>query len=246
MELDVVYADESILVIDKPPGLVVHPGAGNWSGTLLNGLLAYDAQQARLPRAGIVHRLDADTSGLMVIARTSAAQLELVRQLQTRTVEREYWAVVHGMAPPQGWVDRAIARDPRQPLRFKVSAGVKAKPARTRYRRVDTAEVEGGAFSWLECHLDTGRTHQIRVHLESIGLPLVGDAVYRRGRPTGAGRAATPWARFSRQALHACRLGLLHPRSGDPLRWFRLPPADMRGLMAELGFDPGRGVGAGR
>src|SRR5262245_16092180 len=190
IDLDVVYADQSILVIDKPPGLVMHPGPGNWSGTLLNGLLAYDAQQAHLPRAGIVHRLDADTSGLMVIARTAAAQLELVRQLQIRTVERVYWAIVHGMAPPQGSVDGAIARDPRQPLRFKVSTSVKAKPAHTRYRRVDTAEVEGGVFSWLECRLDTGRTHQIRVHLESIGLPLVGDPVYRRGRPTLASRAA--------------------------------------------------------
>jgi 23S rRNA pseudouridine1911/1915/1917 synthase len=241
--LEVIHADESILVINKPPGLVVHPGAGNWSGTLLNGLLAYDSQQASLPRAGIVHRLDADTSGLMVIARTTAAQLDLVRQLQTRTVEREYWAIVHGTAPPQGSVDGAIARDPRQPLRFKVSAGVKAKPAHTRYRRVDTAEMEGGAFSWLECRLDTGRTHQIRVHLESIGLPLVGDPVYRRGRPASASTAAISPARFGRQALHACRLGLVHPRSGAPLHWFRHPPMDMQGLMVALGFDPRRGAG---
>src|SRR5215831_5103429 len=127
--LDVVHADDSILVLDKPPGLVVHPAAGNWSGTLLNGLLAYDPDLRHLPRAGIVHRLDAGTSGLMVVARTAAAQLDLVRQLQARSVTREYWAIVHGAAPQEGVIEGAIARDPRQPLRFKVSTAAHAKPA---------------------------------------------------------------------------------------------------------------------
>jgi 23S rRNA pseudouridine1911/1915/1917 synthase len=237
--LDVIYADDLILVLDKPPGLVVHPAAGNWSGTLLNGLLAYDARQGRLPRAGIVHRLDADTSGLMVVARTAAAQIDLVRQLQARSVTREYWAIVHGAANQEGTIDGGIARDPRQPLRFKVSSGARAKPARTHYRRIQVAKLGGPALSWLACRLDTGRTHQIRVHLESIGLPLVGDPVYRRGRPPVTGAPA----QFKRQALHACRLGLVHPRSGESLQWFREPPPDMNELMQTIGFDQRRGAG---
>jgi len=191
-----------------------------------------------LPRAGIVHRLDAETSGLMVVARTAAAQVDLVRQLQARSVTREYWAIVHGAAAPDGTIDGGIARDPRQPLRFKVSSGARAKPARTRYRRIEVAKTPGSTFSWLACRLETGRTHQIRVHLESIGLPLVGDPVYRRGRPPVTGVAA----QFERQALHACRLGLVHPRSGESLQWFKEPPSDMRELMQALGFDQRRAV----
>jgi 23S rRNA pseudouridine1911/1915/1917 synthase len=242
--LDIVHADASILVLNKPAGLVVHPAAGNWSGTLLNGLLAYDAELARLPRAGIVHRLDADTSGLLVVARTAAAQVDLVRQLQARTVTREYWAVVFGNATAEGTVDAPIARDPRQPVRFKVSSAARAKPALTRYRRIETREYNRRAFSWLTCRLETGRTHQIRVHLESIGLPLVGDPVYRRGRPSAASTSTVAWARFQRQALHAFRLGLVHPRSGKPMQWSCEPPADMRELMLALGFDARRKIGA--
>lgn len=242
MPLDVVFVDASIIVLDKPPGLVVHPAAGHWSGTLANALLAYDNALAKLPRAGIVHRLDADTSGLMVVARSEAAQLSLVRQLQERSVTREYWAIVHGAALPAGTIDAALARDPRNPLRFRVSAGAHARHARTHWRRIDTAEVDGRVFSWLACRLDTGRTHQIRVHLESIGLPLVGDPVYRRGRP--AARRDDAWATFARQALHACRLELSHPRSGRRRAWFRPPPADMLALMAALGFDGERDVRA--
>jgi 23S rRNA pseudouridine1911/1915/1917 synthase len=231
MPLDIVHADESIIVLDKPPGIVVHPGAGNWSGTLLNGLLAYDTTLAQLPRAGIVHRLDADTSGLMVIARTVAAQLDLVRQLQARSVTREYWALALGQAPAAVTIDAALERDPRNPLRFRTSTAVRAKAARTHVRRV---AVHAGppAVSWIACRLETGRTHQIRVHLESIGHPLLGDPVYRRGR------AATPLdAQLSRQALHACRLALTHPRTGARLTWFRAPPADMRTLMLTWGWD---------
>jgi 23S rRNA pseudouridine1911/1915/1917 synthase len=244
MALDVVHADASIIVLDKAPGLVVHPAAGNWSGTLANGLLAYDRALAQVPRAGIVHRLDAGTSGLMVVARTAAAQLDLVRQLQARSVTREYWAIVHGEAPVAGTIDAPIGRDPRNPLRFKVGAARAARDARTHWRRIATCQLEARTFSWLACRLDTGRTHQIRVHLESIGLPLVGDPVYRRGRPPARADDASPWARFERQALHACRLALVHPTSRRRRSWFRAPPADMQALMAALGFDGGRDVDA--
>ncbi len=237
MPLAIVHADASILVVDKPPGLVVHPAAGNWSGTLLNGLLAYDPCLAQLPRAGIVHRLDADTSGLMVVARTASAQVELVRQLQARTVTREYWAITFGAAREAGTIDQGIARDPRNPLRFRTSTSERAKPARTHYRRLSTVASGTVRFSWVACRLDTGRTHQIRVHLESIGLPIVGDSVYRKGRPTPGPSATAAWARFPRQALHACRLGLVHPATGAELQWFRAPPDDMLQLMLALGFD---------
>ena len=235
MSLDIVYEDDTLIVLDKPPGRVVHPAAGNWSGTLLNGLLAFDERLARVPRAGIVHRLDADTSGLMVVARTVVAQMHLVRQLQEHSVTREYWAIVHGIAPPALLIDASLARDPRNRLRFRVSASVRAKPARTQLRRVATTEAGGAQLSWIACRLETGRTHQIRAHLESIGHPLVGDPVYRRGRPL-AGRAA-PWASFERQALHAWRLALTHPASGERVVWSQPPPADMRDLMQELGFE---------
>ncbi len=243
IDLDVVYEDGHIAVLDKPPGLVVHPAAGNWSGTLANGLLARFAQTAALPRAGIVHRLDADTSGLMVVALTLQAQTDLVRQLQARSVTREYWAIVVGAAPPAMTVEAPLARDPRNALRFAVSRSPRAKPARTHVRRVQTVGSARAALSWVVCRLDTGRTHQIRVHLESIGHPLVGDPVYRRGRPgaaPGPGREGQPaWQDFPRQALHACRLGLVHPVRRTAMSWFRAPPADMRKLMHDCGFTGG-------
>jgi len=237
MALAIVHEDDALLVLDKPAGLVVHPAAGHWQGTLLNGLLAHDPALVQVPRAGIVHRLDAGTSGLMAVARTLAAQAELVRQLRQRSVLREYWAVVFGAAPATGTIEAAIGRDPRNPLRFAVRRSPGARPARTHYRRIATVDSDGRAFSWLACRLDTGRTHQIRVHLEHLGHPLVGDPLYRRGRPSPAGDAPSPsWAGFARQALHACRLGLLHPASGVPMQWFRAPPADLRSLMKALGF----------
>ncbi|MGE5161825.1 MAG: RluA family pseudouridine synthase [Betaproteobacteria bacterium] len=237
MPLAIVHEDSDILVVDKPPGLVVHPAAGHWGGTLLNGLLAHSPQLADVPRAGIVHRLDADTSGLMVVARTLAAQAHLVRQLQARTVTREYWAVVLGVPASVGTVDAPIGRDPRNPLRFRVSHAPSAKPARTRYALVATAQDAPARLSWLACRLETGRTHQIRVHMEHIGHPLVGDPVYRRGLP---GRADDPraWRGFARQALHASRLGLVHPATGRAMTWFRAPPSDLAELMAGLGFGP--------
>lgn len=239
MPLDIVYEDAALRVIDKPPGLVVHPAAGHWSGTLLNGLLACDSTLAALPRAGIVHRLDADTSGLMVVARTLEAQTDLVRQLQARSVTREYWAVVYGTCPLDGTIDAPLARDPRNPLRFAVRRGASARDARTHFRRIATVLFAGRSFSWVTCRLDTGRTHQIRVHMEHLGHPLVGDPVYRRGRPAlsaEAESAQVPWASFERQALHACRLGLRHPDSGKACTWFRAPRTDLRQLMRQLGF----------
>lgn len=237
MDLAIVHEDTDLIVLDKPAGLVVHPAAGHWSGTLLNGLLAHDPGLAALPRAGIVHRLDADTSGLMVVARNLLAQTDLVRQLQARSVTREYWAVVRGRPPERLSIEGAIERDPRNPLRFRVGQGPTAKSARTHVARLGVAKTTAGELSWVACKLETGRTHQIRVHLESLGLPLVGDPVYR-GRPPHPRPGEAPWTRFARQALHACRLGLLHPATGSALEWFRPPPADMSELMHELGFGP--------
>lgn len=232
--LTVVYEDASLIVVDKPPGLVVHPASGHWSGTLLNGLLAHAPELARLPRAGIVHRLDADTSGLMVVARTLEAQTDLVRQLQQRSVMREYWALVLGEAPVQGTIDLAIGRDRRDPRRFRAGESASAKPARTHYERLASVKAGQRVVSWLACRLETGRTHQIRVHLEHVGHPLLGDPVYRRGLP-GPDQASA-WHGFARQALHARRLGLIHPESRAPMQWQRLPPADMLELMQALGL----------
>jgi 23S rRNA pseudouridine1911/1915/1917 synthase len=239
--LSVVWEDETIIVINKPAGLVVHPGAGNWSGTLLNGLLAYDPALAQVPRAGIVHRLDAGTSGLMVVARTVAAQLDLVRQLQARTVGREYWALVSGAFAPSASIDSALGRDPRNPLRFRVSTALTARPARTYVRRLAQWPVArpgsagGGNVSWLACRLDTGRTHQIRVHLESIGHPLLGDPVYRKHLPAELLALALPDHILDHQALHACRLALVHPVSQEVLSWSQPPPDDLRRLLLHLG-----------
>ncbi len=236
MALAIVYEDDAILIVDKPAGLVVHPAAGHWSGTLLNGLLAYAPELAAVPRAGIVHRLDADTTGLMVVARTLAAQTDLVRQLQARTVQREYWAVVLGEPRRTGVIDAPIGRDARNPLRFRVSHATNARPARTHYTRLASVQADGATLSWLSCRLETGRTHQIRVHLEHLGHPLVGDPVYRRRLPSPVPEIA--WRCFARQALHACRLGLDHPTTRAPMQWFRAPPADLSGLMLSLGFGP--------
>jgi 23S rRNA pseudouridine1911/1915/1917 synthase len=242
MPLPIVYEDQLLIVIAKPAGLVVHPGAGNWSGTLLNGLLAHHPELSAVPRAGIVHRLDAGTSGLMVVAKTLPAQLDLTRQLQRRTVLREYWAIVTGQAPTSGTIDAALARDPRNPLRFRTSRRTDARAARTHYRRIAMSEAAAGQvgsiLSWLACRLDTGRTHQIRVHLESIGHPLVGDPMYSKHRPAVGGVALA----LKRQALHACRLSLNHPGDGSTMSWFCPPPADLGELMQAVGFGASQAV----
>lgn len=237
VSFNVVYEDDSVIVVNKPAGLVVHPAAGHWSGTLLNGLLFRYPELARIPRAGIVHRLDRETSGLMVVARTEAAQTDLVRQLQARSVGREYWAISLGLAPEAGYVDRSIGRDPRCPTRFVCRGGQGAKTAKTHCRLVDVAYTAGRTVSWVACRLDTGRTHQIRVHLTSVGLPLLGDPVYRTNAsklPAEAGIVAE----FSRQALHASRLRIVHPKTRETMEWFVEPPADMAAVMDELGFGP--------
>ncbi len=233
MALAVVWEDKDLIVIDKPAGLVVHPGAGNRNGTLLNGLLAYDPQLARLPRGGIVHRLDAGTSGLMVVARTLAAQASLAAQLQARTVTREYWAVVAGAVELTMQIDAPIGRDPRNPIRFRVSRAASARPARTHVRRILEGRLGDPPLpvSWVACRLETGRTHQIRVHLESTGHPLLGDPVYREHLP---GPLAAMHA-MSRQALHACRLELVHPSCGREMGWSSAPPPDLRALLRALG-----------
>jgi 23S rRNA pseudouridine1911/1915/1917 synthase len=239
IDFPVVYEDADLLVVDKPAGLVVHPGAGNWSGTLLNGLLARDPRLARVPRAGIVHRLDAGTSGLLVVARTPEAHWNLVQQLAARSVVREYWALVAGAVAPFQSIEAALDRDPRNPLRFRVSKAAGARPARTWVRclahwNAAAAGAPPVAVSWVACRLDTGRTHQIRVHMESIGHPLVGDPVYRRHLP--AALLTQTW--MARPALHACRLELVHPRSGTPMAWASAAPPDMAGWMRRLGARP--------
>ena len=229
--LEVVYEDSSIIVINKPPGLVVHPAAGNWTGTLLNGLLFRYPELKSLPRAGIVHRLDKDTSGLMVVARTPQAQTALVKQLQERTVGRRYLAWVWGDAPSQGKVLASVGRDQRD--RLKMAAGSPhGKPAATLFRRLSKGVFNDAPLALLECRLETGRTHQIRVHLESLGFPILGDPVYRKKAP---GPAKT--LPFTRQALHAFALTLEHPAKNELMTWFQLPPIDLMELMPHIGMN---------
>ena len=228
LPLPLLYEDDALLVIDKPAGLVVHPGAGNRSGTLMNALLHHHPALAALPRAGIVHRLDKDTSGLMVVAKTLTAQTSLVRQLQQRTVTRQYLALARGRvaAPGAGDViDAPLGRHPRQRTRMAVLQHG-GKEARTRY--VVREYFAAAGCTLLECNLDTGRTHQIRVHMASIGHPLVGDATY------GRRNSNTLLGAFARQALHAWRLALLHPQDNSAISWRSPPPADFAALLAAL------------
>jgi 23S rRNA pseudouridine1911/1915/1917 synthase len=222
IELRVVFEDEHLLVIDKPAGLVVHPAPGNWSGTLLNGLLARDRAASLLPRAGIVHRLDKDTSGLMVMARTRPAMDALVGLIAARDVIREYVALAH--RPWQGGrtrhVEAPIGRDPRNRLRMAVVEG--GKPALTTFELLQ--EAEGGC--WVRARLSTGRTHQIRVHMAHIGHPLVADELY--GGAVAAGLA--------RQALHAFRLAFRHPATGAELEFRADLPVDLRQALAAWGL----------
>lgn len=223
--LNIVYEDDDLLVIDKPAGLVVHPAAGHADGTLLNALLHHVPDIINVPRAGIVHRLDKDTSGLMVVAKTLEAQTDLVRQLQARTVRRIYLALVAGTVKADGGVDSPIGRHPVQRVKMAVVPESRGgKPALTWYRILAYYP----HCTYVECSLATGRTHQIRVHMASIGHPLIGDPVY--GRP----HARLP--EFHRQALHATRLGLLHPLSGRLMQWEAPPPADMRTLLDDLEY----------
>jgi 23S rRNA pseudouridine1911/1915/1917 synthase len=216
--LRVVFEDDALLVIDKPAGLVVHPGSGNWQGTMLNALLHHAPQLALVPRAGIVHRLDKDTSGLLVVAKTVVAQTALVRELQARAVHREYAALAVGDIARDASIDAPIGRHPTRRTTMAVVAT--GKPARTHYRVVERF----GSATLLSCRLETGRTHQIRVHLASIGHPLVGDPTYGRRQPIA----------FPRQALHATRLELTHPSTGAHCAWRSSLPRDFEQLLASL------------
>ncbi|MDP2135208.1 MAG: 23S rRNA pseudouridine(1911/1915/1917) synthase RluD [Sulfuritalea sp.] len=222
--LSVVFEDEHLIVIDKPAGLVVHPGNGNPTGTLLNALLHHAPQLAGIPRAGIVHRLDKDTSGLLVVAKTLTAQTDLVRQMQARSVKRHYLALALGNVAHDGVVDAPLGRHPLQRTKMAiVRAG--GKEARTHYAVLERF----AKATLLECRLETGRTHQIRVHLTSIKHPLAGDAVYGRNK-CGDDRLDA----FPRQALHAWRLALRHPATGAEMAWESPLPADFAQLLEAL------------
>ncbi len=236
MDLDVVHEDEHLLVVNKPAGLVVHPAPGNWRGTLLNGLLARDPRAATLPRAGIVHRLDKDTSGLMVVARDRTTMDALVRLIAAREVSRQYLALAHRpwQGPAQREVEAPIGRDSANRLRMAVVdlAREAGKPAATRFELIDNA-AQG---CWVRASLRTGRTHQIRVHMAHLGHPLVGDAVY----------GGAPAAGLERQALHAFRLAFTHPVTGQPLAFQAPLPADLAAALRAWGLsynEPARPAG---
>ncbi|WP_036303534.1 23S rRNA pseudouridine(1911/1915/1917) synthase RluD [Methylotenera sp. L2L1] len=230
--LDIVYEDDHILVVNKPAGMVVHPAAGNWEGTLLNALLFHAPQLQDVPRAGIVHRLDKETSGLLVVAKTLSAQTNLVRQLQARTVKREYRAIVWGQLWRNGVVDQPLGRDPRS--RTKMAINRMGKPAVTRYEILERFSVQ----TYLRCNLETGRTHQIRVHMQHLKAPLVGDPVYGF-RGIVPIRAMTQTLRdavsqFNRQALHAIKLGLVHPATNEFVEWQIELADDMKVLLEAM------------
>lgn len=236
MDIDVVYEDAAILIINKPAGLVVHPGAGNWSGTLLNGLLAKEPNLAAIPRGGIVHRLDKGTTGLMVVARTLEAQASLVDQLQRRSMKRVYEAVVVGRPEQRGTVNAPIGRHPQVRTRMAVRPeGVQgAKAAITHF----TVNAWFDRHSHLTVSLETGRTHQIRVHMRHLGFPLLGDSTYGAPviLPQGLGRAEQQLlADFDRPALHARRLTLDHPITGETMSWQTPIPKDFAELLCALG-----------
>jgi len=230
--LDIIYEDDHILVINKPAGMVVHPAAGNWEGTLLNALLYHVPQVKDLPRAGIVHRLDKDTSGLLVVAKTLEAQTSLVRQLQARTVKREYRAIVWGQVWRNGAIDQPIGRDPRS--RTKMAINRMGKPAVTRYEVLERFAVH----TYLRCVLETGRTHQIRVHMQHLKAPMVGDPIYGM-RGIVPIRLMTQTLRdtldgFKRQALHAIKLGLIHPHTEQFMEWQIELAQDMKTLLEAM------------
>jgi 23S rRNA pseudouridine1911/1915/1917 synthase len=227
--LDIVYEDDALLVVNKPAGLVVHPAAGNWGGTLLNALLFYDATLADIPRCGIVHRLDKDTSGLLVVAKTLEAQTSLVRQLQARTVKREYRAIVWGQMWRNGTVDQPIGRHPH--ARTKMAVVKTGKPAITHYEILERF----GTNTYVRCRLETGRTHQIRVHMQHLKAPLVGDRLYGIGnivphKMMGEVLYETV-SGFNRQALHAIKLGLQHPLTNELMEWQIELAEDMKHLL---------------
>lgn len=234
ISLDIVYEDEHILVINKPKDLVVHPGAGNPKGTVLNALLYHYPEIAEVPRAGIVHRLDKDTTGLMVVAKTIPAQTKLVRDLQKRKITREYEAIASGIMTKGGTVDQPMARHPTK--RTHMAVHPLGKPAVTHYRIMERFR----DYTRLRLRLETGRTHQIRVHMAHIAHPLLGDQTYG-GRPRPPKNASEELMRvmreFKRQALHAVMLRLAHPISGEMMEWYAPLPADFVELVEALKAD---------
>jgi len=224
--LNILYEDDHLIVIDKPAGLVVHPGNGNWHGTLLNALLNHAPQLDRVPRAGIVHRLDKDTTGLLVVAKTIEAQFDLIKQLQQRTVKRHYLALVWGKIEKDGLIDAPIGRHPV--YRTRMAVVQTGKPARTHYRILEKFI----GCTLLQCSLETGRTHQIRVHLMSIGHSLIGDPVYKKSPPNLL--PADMAIHLPRQALHARQLELTHPDSGQTMRWESPLPNDITELLQAI------------
>ena len=232
IQLDIIHEDNAIIVLNKPAGLVTHPGNGNWQGTLLNALLHHAPQLSQVPRAGIVHRLDKDTSGILVVAKTIEAQTHLVRQLQQRTVKRDYLAIVLGKVAKNGTVDAPIGRHSIH--RTKMAVTSKGKPARTFYKICE----QFNHCTLLECSLDTGRTHQIRVHMQSIGHSLVGDPVYGKKPAIPESFIQELLSQFPRQALHAQKLTLSHPENEQQLSWQAPISEDLLDLLQKLRHPP--------
>jgi 23S rRNA pseudouridine1911/1915/1917 synthase len=230
--LDIIYEDDAILVINKPAGLVVHPAAGNWGGTLLNALLYHYPAITDVPRCGIVHRLDKETTGLLVVAKTLEAQTSLVRQLQARSVKREYRAIVWGQVWRNGKIDQPMGRHPH--ARTKMAVLRNGKPAVTHYEVLERF----GTNTYMRCRLETGRTHQIRVHMQYIKAPMVGDPQYGIGNIIPHTKMSEVLkeaiAGFNRQALHAVKLGLIHPVTNEFMEWQIELPEDMRSLLEAM------------
>ena len=245
MALEIIHQDADVLVLNKPAGLVVHPGAGNPRGTLVNGLLHFDPKLAALPRAGIVHRLDKDTSGLMVVARSLRAHAGLIEQLSGRQVHRQYVAAVQGTMVAGSTINAPIDRHPRDRIRMAVAKEGSGRDAITHYR----VREKFRAHTLVECRLETGRTHQIRVHMAHVRHPIIGDPLYGGAfrQPKGATEGLAEALRaFRRQALHAEKLSFSHPLSGEILSFEAPMPADMQALAAQLRADTAAHVASGK
>lgn len=232
MPLNILYQDEHVIVINKPAGLTVHPGAGNWTGTLLNGLLYHFPELIHIPRAGIVHRLDKDTTGLMVIARSLLAQITLVQQLQDRSVSRIYRAFVEGYPYKEGIINKNIGRDPNNRVKM-TTLEFGGKEAITRYRVLQQFD----KIAYIECKLETGRTHQIRVHMKDKGFPLIADQVYGTKKNNYAPEIIAAIEDLDRQALHAIKLSFIHPVTHEVMNFKSRLPEDLRALLSALNFD---------